>query len=85
MQFKTLALASLASAPKPVLGIGCYGLWKQGAEYVSGDIVSAIVPLNATAGTTQTKNFKCTSGSQPSLPLPELRSIQQPTGFGCLV
>ncbi|KAL3777461.1 hypothetical protein ACHAWO_010212 [Cyclotella atomus] len=67
MKFKTLALASLVAAPKPVFGIGCYGLWKQGMEYVSGDIVSAIVPLNATAGTTQTKNFKCTSGSQSSL------------------
>jgi hypothetical protein len=67
MKFKTLALASLVADPKPVFGIGCYGLWKQGMEYVSGDIVSAIVPLNATAGTTQTKNFKCTSGSQSSL------------------
>jgi hypothetical protein len=67
MQFKTLVLASLASSPMSVFGIGCYSSWRQGTEYVSGDIVSAVVPLNATAGTTQTKNFRCTSGSQPSL------------------
>ena len=67
MQFKTLAFASFAAAPMPVFGIGCYGPWKRGTEYVSGDIVSAVVSLNATAGTTQTKNFKCISGSQSSL------------------
>ncbi|KAL7511485.1 hypothetical protein ACHAXN_008773, partial [Cyclotella atomus] len=67
MQLNTLVLASLVASPAPALGIGCYSAWRQGAEYVSGDIVSAVVPLNATAGTTQTKNFKCISGSQPSL------------------
>ncbi|KAL3803293.1 hypothetical protein ACHAWO_000122 [Cyclotella atomus] len=67
MQFKALTLASLAVAPAPVFGIGCYSLWKQGTDYFSGYIISAVVPLNATAGTTQTKNFKCISGSQSSL------------------
>jgi hypothetical protein len=67
MQFTTFALASLVAAPVSVLGGGCYSSWRQGSDYVSGDIVSAVVPLNATAGTTQTKNFKCTSGSMPSL------------------
>ncbi|KAL7518452.1 hypothetical protein ACHAWX_003275 [Stephanocyclus meneghinianus] len=46
---------------------GCYPAWSSGSDYSSGDLVSAIRVVNATAGTAVTKNFVCTSGSEPSL------------------
>ena len=67
------------ASPAPAFGIGCYSAWRQGAEYVSGDIVSAVVPLNAPAGTTQMKNFRCISGSDPSPLSPIARAMIHPT------
>jgi hypothetical protein len=63
--FKSIALSSILIASADAAG--CYPVWSSGGAYSSGSLVSATVALNATAGTTQTKNFKCTSGSQPSL------------------
>ena len=71
--FKTLALAALAAAPASVSSAGCYPTWRSGGDYSSGSYVSATVFTETTAsdGTvttkSKTKNFKCLSGSQPSL------------------
>ena len=73
MIYKTLALTALAAAPASVNGAGCYPTWRSGGDYSSGSFVSATVTTETTAsdGTvttkSKTKNFKCTSGSQPSL------------------
>jgi hypothetical protein len=71
MLFKSIALA--AAAVSPVAGAGCYPTWRSGGDYFSGSYVSATRTTTTTASdgtkttTTVTKNFKCTSGSQPSL------------------
>ena len=73
MMFRTLALTALAAAPASVSAAGCYPTWRSGGEYSSGSYVSATVTKTTTASdgtettTSETKNFKCTSGSQPSL------------------
>ncbi|KAL7515088.1 hypothetical protein ACHAXN_013046 [Cyclotella atomus] len=63
--FKSIALTSLLLSSTEAAG--CYPVWVGGSAYSSGSLVSAVVPLNVTAGTTITKNFKCTSGSEPAL------------------
>ena len=75
MLFKSLALAALTAIPAH--GAGCYPAWSQGSDYSTGSIVSATITTTssstATNGTvtetttSETKNFKCTSGSEPSL------------------
>ena len=75
MIYKTLALTALAvaAAPASVNGDGCYPTWRSGGDYSSGSYVSATVTTETTASdgtvtmTSKTKNFKCLSGSQPSL------------------
>ena len=73
MIYKTIALTALAAAPAFVNGAGCYPTWRSGGDYSSGSSVSATVTTETTASdgtvttTSETKNFKCTSGSQPSL------------------
>ena len=75
MMFKYLPLASLAAVPTH--GAGCYPAWSSGSDYFTGSLVSATITKTSTSTatdgtvpettTSQTKNFKCTSGSQPSL------------------
>eukprot|EP00956_Cyclotella_meneghiniana_P017798 scaffold29280_cov49-Cyclotella_meneghiniana.AAC.1 len=75
MMFKSLALASLAAIQAH--GAGCYPAWSSGSDYFTGSLVSATITKTSTSTasdgtvtettTSQTKNFKCTSGSQPSL------------------
>lgn len=63
--FKSIALTTVLI--RSTTGQGCYPAWSSGSAYYSGSLVSAVRVVNATAGTTVTKNFKCTSGTQPSL------------------
>ncbi|KAL7515091.1 hypothetical protein ACHAXN_013049 [Cyclotella atomus] len=63
--FESIALTSILIVSTEAAG--CYPVWTSGSAYSSCCLVSATVVLDATTGTTQTKNFKCTSGSQPSL------------------
>ena len=63
--FKSIALATVLL--RTTDGAGCYPAWTSGSAYSSGSLVSAVRVVNATAGTTITKNFKCTDGSQPAL------------------
>ena len=63
--FKSIALTSLLLGSTDA--VGCYPVWSSGSAYFSGSLVSATQIVNATAGTTVTKNFKCTSGSEPAL------------------
>jgi hypothetical protein len=63
--FKSIALTSLLL--RSTDAAGCYPVWSSGSAYFSGSLVSSTVVVNATAGTTTTKNFKCTSGSEPAL------------------
>eukprot|EP00956_Cyclotella_meneghiniana_P030197 scaffold75346_cov62-Cyclotella_meneghiniana.AAC.7 len=75
MMFKYLPLASLAAVPTH--GAGCYPTWSSGSDYFTGSLVSATITKTSTSTasngtvtettTSQRKNFKCTSGSQPSL------------------
>ena len=71
-----LALAALTVIP-PVYGAGCYPAWSSGSDYSNGSFISATITSTSTPtasdGTTtetttsETKNFKCTHGSEPSL------------------
>ena len=63
--FKSIALTSLLLSSANAAG--CYPVWTSGSAYSSGSLVSATVVVDAEAGTTATKNFKCTSGSEPAL------------------
>ena len=63
--YKSIALATVLL--RTANAEGCYPAWTSGSAYSSGSLVSAIRVVNATAGTTVTKNFECTSGDQPAL------------------
>eukprot|EP00956_Cyclotella_meneghiniana_P023975 scaffold47638_cov85-Cyclotella_meneghiniana.AAC.1 len=75
MIFKPFAIASLTAIPAH--GAGCHPAWSSGSDYFTGSLVSATITETSTSTatdstvtettTSQTKNFKCTSGSQPSL------------------
>eukprot|EP00956_Cyclotella_meneghiniana_P035057 scaffold110845_cov23-Cyclotella_meneghiniana.AAC.1 len=75
MLFKSLAIASLNAIHAH--GAYCYPTWSSGSDYFTGSLVSATITTTSTTTasdgtvsetvTSETKNFKCLSGSQPSL------------------
>eukprot|EP00956_Cyclotella_meneghiniana_P015283 scaffold23234_cov67-Cyclotella_meneghiniana.AAC.3 len=75
MLFKSLALVTLAAVSTH--GASCYPTWSSGSDYFTDSLVSATITTTSTSTasdgtvteltTSQAKNFKCTSGSDPSL------------------
>jgi hypothetical protein len=63
--YKSLALSALLL--RTAEATGCYPAWTSGSAYSSGALVSAVRVVNATAGTTVTKNFECSSGDTAAL------------------
>eukprot|EP00956_Cyclotella_meneghiniana_P013155 scaffold18839_cov61-Cyclotella_meneghiniana.AAC.1 len=77
MLFQSVALTALVALANPAHGAGCYPAWSSGSDYFTGSLVSATITKTSTSTasdgtvtettTSQTKNFKCTSGSESSL------------------